>query len=83
NLVCERRIKFINETFKGSNSNSSSRPISITAQEAAAAMDEKNMTKKGLLAIINSLLNSINASDRPNYRGLSQKTNAELLEILQ
>ncbi|RIB16872.1 hypothetical protein C2G38_2188862 [Gigaspora rosea] len=83
NLACERRIKLINETFKSSKSNSSPRPIPITAQEAAAAMDEKNMTKKELLAIINSLLNSINTSDRPSYRGLPQKTNAELLEILQ
>ncbi|CAG8782936.1 46077_t:CDS:2, partial [Gigaspora margarita] len=83
NLACERRIKLINETFKDSKSNSSPRPIPITAQEAAAAMDEKNMTKKELLAIINSLLNSINTSDCPSYRGLLQKTNAELLEILQ
>ncbi|CAG8711621.1 13328_t:CDS:2, partial [Dentiscutata heterogama] len=83
NLACERQIMFINETFRGSEPNSSPRPIPITAQEEAAAMDEKNMTKKELLAIINSLLNSINISDRPKYRRLQQKTNNELLEILQ
>ncbi|RIB03062.1 hypothetical protein C2G38_2226153 [Gigaspora rosea] len=37
---------------------------------AAAALDKKNIQKKELIAIINSLLNSINTSDYPNYRGL-------------
>ncbi|CAG8538073.1 7851_t:CDS:1, partial [Dentiscutata heterogama] len=51
--------------------------------EAAAAMSKKNMTKKELLAIIDSLLNSINTSDYPKYCGLLQKTNNQLLEIIQ
>ncbi|CAG8472461.1 8126_t:CDS:2 [Racocetra fulgida] len=33
--------------------------------------------------IIDSLLNSINLSDRPNYRGLQQKSCSQLQEILQ
>ncbi|CAG8833450.1 28421_t:CDS:1, partial [Racocetra persica] len=83
NLACERRIMLINKTFRSSKSNFSPQSIPITAQEEAAAIDEKNMTKKELLAIINSLLNSVNISDRPNYRGLRQKTNSELIKILQ
>ncbi|CAG8826804.1 20916_t:CDS:2, partial [Gigaspora margarita] len=66
NLACERRIIFINETFKSNKPNFLLRPISITAQEAVA-IDEKNMQKKELIAIINSLLNSINTSDHPTY----------------
>ncbi|CAG8800932.1 5284_t:CDS:2, partial [Gigaspora margarita] len=55
--------------------NSLSRPIPITAQEAAAIY-EKNMQKKELIAI-NSLLNSINTSDHPNYCRFQQKSKDE------
>ncbi|CAG8769994.1 32728_t:CDS:2, partial [Racocetra persica] len=34
----------------------------------AAALNEENMTKKELLAIINLLFNSVNLFDHPNYR---------------
>ncbi|CAG8741305.1 12694_t:CDS:1, partial [Cetraspora pellucida] len=53
----------INKTFKNNKPNPLPRPIPITAQEEAAAVNEKNMTKKELLTIIDSLLNSINISD--------------------
>ncbi|CAG8671997.1 986_t:CDS:1, partial [Dentiscutata heterogama] len=82
-LACERRIKFINETFKENRPNHSLRPIPVTAQEEAAAIDEANMSKEELLLIINLLLNSVNISDRPKYRGLKQKNRAQLREILQ
>ncbi|CAG8835098.1 11504_t:CDS:1, partial [Racocetra persica] len=48
-----------------------------------SAMNEENMTKKELLTIINSLLNSINILNYPKYRGLLQKTRSQLQEILQ
>ncbi|CAG8535370.1 13704_t:CDS:2 [Dentiscutata heterogama] len=48
-------------------------PISVTAQEETATMDEANMSKEELLLIINSLLNSVNISDCLKYRGLKQK----------
>ncbi|CAG8670129.1 12471_t:CDS:1, partial [Dentiscutata heterogama] len=57
--------KVNNETFRSIKPNFSPCPIPITAQEETAAIDEKNMMKKELLAIINSLLNSINISDYP------------------
>ncbi|RIB16285.1 hypothetical protein C2G38_2038690 [Gigaspora rosea] len=82
-LACERRIKFINETFKENRPNHSLRPIPVTAQEEAAAMDEANMSKEELLLIINSLLNSVNISDHPKYHGLKQRNRTQLQEILQ
>ncbi|RIB04263.1 hypothetical protein C2G38_2284631 [Gigaspora rosea] len=82
-LACERRIKFNNETFKENRPNHSLRPIPVTAQEEAAAMDEANMSKEELPLIINSLLNSVNISDRPKYRGLKQRNRTQLQEILQ
>ena len=45
--------------------------------------NEENMTKGELLAMINSLLNSLNDSNRPRYRGLQQKTRSQLRDILQ
>ncbi|CAG8632086.1 3039_t:CDS:2, partial [Cetraspora pellucida] len=72
-LVCERRRRFIDETFKKSKSNHLLRPIPVTAQEEAATMDEANMSKEELLAIINSLLSSVNIPDSSKYRGLKQK----------
>ena len=82
-LACERRIAFINNTFKDNTPISLLRPIPITAQEAAAAINEENMTKGELLMVINSLLNSLNNSNRPRYRGLQQKTRSQLRDILQ
>ncbi|CAG8561337.1 35376_t:CDS:2, partial [Racocetra persica] len=75
----------LNEQLKNFSNLACERRIKLINKtfKAAAAMDKKNMTKKELLAIINSLLNSINTSDRPSYRRLPQKTNTELLEILQ
>ena len=82
-LACERRITFINNTFKDNNPISLLRPIPITIQEAAAATNEENMTKGELLTIINSLLSSLNDSNSPKYRGLQQKTRLQLRDILQ
>jgi hypothetical protein len=83
NLASERRIVLINDFSANNKPTSLPRPIPITIQEAAAAINEENMTKAELLTIINSLLNSMNNSDRPNYRGLQQKTRNQLREILQ
>ncbi|CAG8562554.1 7953_t:CDS:1, partial [Dentiscutata heterogama] len=55
----------INKTFRDEEPKTLPRPISITAQEVAAAMSKKNITKKELLAIIDSLLNSIYALAHP------------------
>jgi hypothetical protein len=82
NLACERRITFINDFF-ANDKTSLPRPIPITIQEAEAAASEENMTKSELLTVINSLLSSMNSSDRPKYRGLQQKTRNELRIILQ
>lgn len=82
NLACERRITFIKEFFSN-NKTSLHRPIPITVQEADAATGEDNMTKSELLTVINSLLDSMDSSGRPKYRGLQQKTRNQLREILQ
>ncbi|CAG8447659.1 9273_t:CDS:2 [Scutellospora calospora] len=42
-LAYERRIKFIDETFKENRPNYSLRPIPVTAQEEAATRDEANI----------------------------------------
>ncbi|CAG8517850.1 12308_t:CDS:2 [Dentiscutata heterogama] len=69
--------------FKNNKQSLLPRPIPITAQKEEAAISKENMKKDDLLVFINSLLNSINISDRPKYRGLKQKTRSQLLEILQ
>ncbi|CAG8724431.1 23147_t:CDS:1, partial [Racocetra persica] len=57
--------------------------ISITAQEEAAAIDEANILKQDLIAIINLLLNLVNISDSSKYRRLKQKNFSQLQEIIQ
>ncbi|RIB30927.1 hypothetical protein C2G38_2026430 [Gigaspora rosea] len=81
-LACERRIAFIKETFEN-NKPSLPQPIPVTEQEEEAAMSEEKMSKAELLATINSLLASINISDRSKYHGLQQKNCNQLREILQ
>ncbi|RIB08136.1 hypothetical protein C2G38_2212373 [Gigaspora rosea] len=81
-LACERRIAFIKETFEN-NKPSLPQPIPVTEQEEEAAMSEEKISKAELLATINSLLASINISDRSKYRGLQQKNCNQLREILQ
>ncbi|CAG8777674.1 14416_t:CDS:2, partial [Cetraspora pellucida] len=67
-LVCERRRRFIDETFKKSKSNHLLRPIPVTAQEEAAAMDEANISKyRGLKQKNRSQLQEILQSIRDLY----------------
>ncbi|CAG8838334.1 33394_t:CDS:1, partial [Racocetra persica] len=82
NLVCERRIVFIKKTFEN-NKPSLLRPIPVTEQEEEAAMSKEKISKAELLTTINSLLASINISDRSKYHGLRQKNCNQLREILQ
>ncbi|CAG8681433.1 1885_t:CDS:2, partial [Racocetra fulgida] len=57
--------------------------INVIDQKEAAAMDEANILKQELIAIINSLLSSVNISDSSKYHGLKQKNCNQLQEIIQ
>ncbi|CAG8509776.1 15601_t:CDS:2 [Gigaspora rosea] len=64
-LACKRRIKFINETFKENRPNHSLRPIPVTAQEEAAAMDEANINRTQLQEILQNIRDLHNEQDEP------------------
>ena len=59
------------------------RPIAVTAEEAEIQSAESSMKKSELIALIKSLLTSINESDRLKFHGLDSKNKKDLLAILQ
>ena len=81
-LAKEKRKTFIKEVLLKQTADSWL-PIPITKEEAEAQKNEKNMKKKQLVAIINSLLISLPKSQCQKFRGLNNKSKVELLEILQ
>ena len=57
-------------------------PIAVTAEEAEIQSAESSMKKSELIALIKSLLTSINESDWPKF-SLDLKNKKDLLAILQ
>ncbi|CAG8528179.1 7880_t:CDS:2 [Dentiscutata heterogama] len=58
-------------------------PISITCDEAKLQKSEGSLKKSEILFIIISLIPSLDDSDRSCFRGLSNKSREELVNILQ
>jgi hypothetical protein len=82
-LAKEKRKTFLKEVLLKQIATDSWLPIPITKEEAEAQKNEKNMKKKQLVAIINSLLISLPKSQCQKFCGLNNKSKVELLEILQ
>jgi len=59
------------------------RPIPVTADEAVLQVAESSMTKDELIVVIDSLIASLNETNRPQFRGLKSKKKEDLLIILQ
>jgi hypothetical protein len=82
-LAKEKRNTLLKEILLQEASTSTWHPIPITEQEETAQQDEKNMNKKELLSIINSIFFSLPETLRPKYNSLNNKTKGNLLIILQ
>ncbi|RHZ57004.1 hypothetical protein Glove_395g82 [Diversispora epigaea] len=76
-----KRIEFIGERL--SKKTSFWHPIPITCEEANLQKSESSLTKSQILSIINSLIPSLDDSDRLRFRSLSNKSRDELINILQ
>ena len=59
------------------------RPIPITTDEAQMQSAESSMKKEELILVIESLIGSLNETNRPQFQGLKSKRKDELLVILQ
>ncbi|CAG8701422.1 767_t:CDS:2 [Dentiscutata erythropus] len=59
------------------------RPILIICDEAEFQKSKGSLKKSKILSIINSLISSLGDSDRSHFRGLSNKSCEELVNILQ
>ena len=59
------------------------RPIPITTDEAQMQSAESSMKKEELILVIESLIGSLNETNRPQFLGLKSKRKDELLVILQ
>ncbi|CAG8784260.1 13034_t:CDS:1, partial [Gigaspora rosea] len=58
-------------------------PIPITCDEAELQGSESSLKKSEILSIINSLIPSLGDLDRLRFRGLSNKSREDLVNILQ
>ncbi|CAG8671991.1 10270_t:CDS:1, partial [Racocetra fulgida] len=60
-----------------------SHPISVTVDEEQIQSEESSMKKKELIVVIESLIGSLNETNRPQFRRLKIKKKEDLLIILQ
>ncbi|RHZ76665.1 hypothetical protein Glove_194g90 [Diversispora epigaea] len=79
-IARRKRIEFIGEKLS---KKTSWHPIPITCEEANLQKSESSLTKSQILSIINSLIPSLDDSDRLRFRSLSNKSHDELMNILQ
>jgi len=82
-LAEEKREKFLKEVILKQIASDFWLPIPVTDQEAKIQKSEKDMKKKKLIVLINSILISLPESWCPKFKGLNSKSKTELLEILQ
>ncbi|RHZ57721.1 hypothetical protein Glove_384g15 [Diversispora epigaea] len=80
-IACMKRIEFIGERLNKKTLFWHSIPI--TCEEANLQKSESSLTKSQILSIINSLIPSLDDSDRLRFRSLSNKSRDELINILQ
>ena len=78
-----KRIEYIKMTLVKKCPMGLLHPIPITQEEADIQQSETSLTKPQILSIINSLIPSLEDSDRLRFRSLSNKTRNNLVNILQ
>jgi hypothetical protein len=77
------RIEFIKQKLGLTNSSKTTRIIPVTVEEEKRLLSENSMTNKELILMIQSLTESLNETNRPQFKGLTLKKKDELLLILQ
>ncbi|CAG8729774.1 5081_t:CDS:2, partial [Cetraspora pellucida] len=77
-----QHINYINEKLN-SKKPLINKPIPITADEEQVQLAESSMKKKELILVIESLIGSLNDTNRSQFKGLKSKKKDELLVILQ
>ena len=78
------RIDFIKEKLGSIKpSRRITRIIPITFEEEEKQSSENSMSNRELILIIQSLIGSLNETNRPQFKGLASKKKEELLLILQ
>ena len=78
-----KRIEFIKAKLINKTALYIWHPIPITCEEADHQKNESSLKKSEILSIINSLIPSLGNSDRLRFRGLSNKSHNDLINILQ
>lgn len=77
------RIDFIKEKLGSIRSSRITRIIPVTSEEEEKQSLENSMSKKELIFRIQSLVGSLNETNRPQFKGLASKKKGELLLVLQ
>jgi hypothetical protein len=77
------RIEFIKQKLGLTNSSKTTHIIPVTVEEEKRLLSENSMTNKKLISVIQSLTESLNETNRPQFKGLASKKKDELLLILQ
>lgn len=83
NLAQGLHINFIKEKINSGKSSGTICPIPITAEEEMKQSDEKSLSKNELLSVVQTLIGSLDQSNRPQFQGLKTKNKEQLLIILQ
>jgi len=83
NLAQDLCINFIKEKIISGKSSGIICPIPVTAEEEMKQSDEKSLSKNELLSVIQTLIGSLDQSNRPQLQGLKTKNKDQLLIILQ
>ena len=79
-----RRINYIKEKLLSlTKSSRFCRPIPVTIEEVQSQSSESSMKKEELIIVIETLIGSLNETNRPQFQGLKSKRKDELLIILQ
>jgi hypothetical protein len=78
-----RRINYIKEKLTLTKPSGFFRPIPVTFNEMQLQSAESSMKKEELIVVIETLIGSLNETNRIQFQGLKSKRKDELLVILQ
>jgi hypothetical protein len=81
--ACNRRQDYIKGKLSLNKSSEKFHPIPVTLEEEEKQSAANSLTKDELLHVIETLIGSLNETDRPQFRGLRTKSKTHLLSIFQ
>ena len=82
-LARARRINYIKEKLTLTKPSGFIRPIPVTFDKVQLQSTESSMKKEELIFVIETLVGSLNETNRSQFQGLKSKRKDELLVILQ